>query len=135
MAGVRLGYAICRDAAFLGEMSRRGQCWNVSTIAQSAGIAALDCGAWLAESVGYISAERGHLENSLAALGASVFPGEANYIMFKTVPDLAERLMDKGIMIRGCANYAGLGKGYYRVAVRKRAENDILLAAVKEALK
>ena len=37
-------------------------------------------------------------------------------------------------MIRDCSNYRGLGRGYYRVAVRKREENEELFCALDEVL-
>ena len=44
MAGVRLGYALCSDAALLDKMRAAGQPWAVSGLAQAAGLAAdLDC--------------------------------------------------------------------------------------------
>ena len=135
MAGVRLGYAICGDPGFMRAMSGKTQCWNVSVIAQRAGIAALGCGGWLDECVRYISAERERLIGALTSLGVKTFRGEANYLLIRSVTDLAEKLMEKGIMIRDCSNYAGLEKGYFRIAVRTREENDMLIAGIKEALK
>ena len=38
MAGVRLGYAMCGDPDFLAAMSEKAQCWNVSALAQAAGV-------------------------------------------------------------------------------------------------
>ena len=42
MAGVRLGYALCADEALLERMRQCGQPWAVSTLAQAAGVAALE---------------------------------------------------------------------------------------------
>ena len=42
MPGVRLGYALCENAALRKRMRAMLQPWNVSVIAQEAGIAALD---------------------------------------------------------------------------------------------
>ncbi|MBD9129732.1 aminotransferase class I/II-fold pyridoxal phosphate-dependent enzyme, partial [Alistipes finegoldii] len=39
MAGVRLGYGLCADAALLHGMSETVPPWNVSTLAQAAGVA------------------------------------------------------------------------------------------------
>ena len=41
MAGVRLGYGLCADASLLHAMSETVPPWNVSTLAQAAGVAAL----------------------------------------------------------------------------------------------
>ena len=48
--------------------------------------------------------------------------------------DLKERLVGKGILIRSCGNYHGLGPVWYRTAVRTGPENDRLLAALQEVL-
>ena len=135
MAGVRLGYAMCSDIEFLSEMSEKTQCWNVSTLAQAAGCAALDCTDWLAESVRKISAERRYLIDGLTQLGIRVYHGEANYLLLYSEGDIAEKLMARGIMLRRCSNYIGLGEGYIRIAVRTREENDLLLSELHEVLK
>ena len=48
--------------------------------------------------------------------------------------DLKERLLARGVLIRSCANYPGLGASDYRIAVRLPEENDALLDALKEVL-
>lgn len=135
MAGVRLGYAMSTDGGFLAKMSEKTQCWNVSTLAQEAGIAALECGDWLAQSVMKISTERRSLAEKLTKLGIKVYPGEANYLLLYSETDIAEKLMARGIMLRNCSNYVGLGKGYVRIAVRTREENELLLTELNEVLK
>lgn len=135
MAGVRLGYAMGTDTEFLTRMSERTQCWNVSTLAQSAGIAALGCVDWLKHSVKRISAERKRLMSELTALGIRVYPGEANYLLLYSGKNLTGELMRRGIMVRDCANYCGLTEGFIRIAVRTTEENDLLLTELKEVLK
>ena len=134
MAGLRLGYAVCRDGAFLERMSKKAQCWNVSTPAQAAGSAAVGCREWLGRTVSMIAAEREYLARRLGALGITVYPGEANYLMLKAREDLARETMRRGIMIRDCSGYDGLGEGYFRIAVRTREENERLIAAVKSIM-
>ena len=72
----------------------------------------------------------------MEGLGLRVFPSAANYLLFRAsgVSDLKERLLDRGVLIRSCANYPGLGEDYYRVAVRLRGENQRLIQAMKEVL-
>lgn len=134
MAGVRLGYLLCADEAFMKQLSDQTQCWNVSTLAQAAGAAALDCGDWLRESVKEIHRERENLAEGLRALGVRVYPGEANFLLLYSEADLYGELLKRGVLIRDCSNYVGLRKGFFRIAVRTPAENAALLAAVKEAL-
>ena len=135
MAGVRLGYAMSTDSEMLERMSSRTQCWNVSSIAQKAGIAALRCTNWLKESVRTISSERKRITESLKDLGVEVWPGEANYLLLRTDTELYDEMLKHRILIRDCSNYRGLGKGYYRIAVRTEEENDLFLNALREVLK
>ena len=134
MAGVRLGYLLCADEAFMKRLSNQTQCWNVSSLAQAAGVAALDCGDWLRSSVKDIHRERERLTEGLRSLGVRVYPGEANFLLLYTEADLYGELLKRGVLIRDCSNYVGLRKGFYRIAVRTPEENAALLAAVKEAL-
>lgn len=135
MAGLRLG--VCFGAErVLSAMRAAGQPWSVSTPAQAAGLAALRDEAY-AESVrACVRAERPFLFEGLIRLGFSVVPGEANYLLFSTdLPDLGRRCAEKGILLRSCANYRGLSDAYYRTAVRTHAENERLLAVLREIQK
>lgn len=132
--GVRLGYLMSADLSLLERMSALGQCWNVSVPAQMAGIAAAECGAWLRASAVKIARERERMSRELRALGLTVFPGEANFLLLYSEKELIRPLREKGILLRDCSNYVGLTKGYIRTAVRTPAENDRLLAAVREVL-
>ena len=71
----------------------------------------------------------------LAALGCRVMPGEANYLLFyHSGEQLVQRLRARGVLLRGCANYPGLGPGWYRAAVRTHSENSAFLQALGEVL-
>lgn len=134
--GLRLGYCLTGNRALAERLYACGQPWPVSAPAQAAGLAALACPDWPARARGLIQAERPILADGLAALGLKVYPSRANYLLFRAQGDetLKERLLARGVLIRSCANYPGLGPGYYRVAVRTRRENQVLLSELKEVL-
>ncbi len=132
MAGVRLGYALCRDRGFLTALCRTAQPWNVSAPAQAAGEAALDCRDFVARTLALIAQEKAYLFRELRALGIDVLPGDANFLMLSGVPGLYDRLLERGILIRSCANYRGLEAGDCRIAVRTHDENERLIAALRE---
>lgn len=132
MAGVRLGWALCADGAFLDEMRRAGPPWSVSCLAQAAGLAALGETDYAARVRALVSAERPRLRGALESLGMRVVPGEANFLLFQSTLPLAGALRARGILLRGCADFAGLDGTWYRVAVRTRAENDELIRALRE---
>lgn len=134
MAGLRLGYCLCGDGALLTAMSRRAQPWNVSLPAQAAGIAALEEGAFLESARQLIRRERPFLAGELDKLGLWVCPSQANYLLVRSGRPLAGPLLERGILIRDCSNYEGLGPGWYRLAVRRREENRVLMDALQEIL-
>lgn len=134
MAGIRLGYGLCADEALLKAMSQTVQPWNVSSLAQSAGVAALSDPSFLRETRTLIQTERPWLRAQLESLGIWVCPSEANFLLFRGAVTLGDALKAQGIGIRSCANYHGLTRGWYRTAVRLREENEELIHAVKEAI-
>lgn len=134
MAGARLGYALCADKAFLDAMRRAGAPWAVSHLAQAAGIAALRETAYVEHVRTLVRTERLWLYEQLTAVGLRVVPGEANFLLFQCDTPLDVPLRQRGILIRGCGDFAGLDDTWYRVAVRTRAENQRLIAALREVL-
>ena len=56
----------------------------------------------------------------------------ANFIFFRSIPELSQMLMDDKILIRDCSNFPGLTQGWYRIAVRSREENRQLIDALHQ---
>ena len=131
MAGLRLGYCISADSALLEAMSETVQPWNISVPAQYAGVAALGEREFLRRTNELIRAERAYLSRELARLGLRVVPSETNFILFHSDRELKGPMLEKGILIRSCANYSGLGEGWYRIAVKLPEENRELIATME----
>ena len=134
MAGLRLGYCLTSDAALLRELSRAVQPWNVSVPAQAAGIAALEETAYLESARARIRRERAYLSAALEKLGLNVIPSETNFLLFSGPAGLDAPLRERGIALRSCENFRGLGPGWYRAAVRSREESRAFLSALAEIL-
>lgn len=134
MAGVRLGYALCANQALLERMRQAGPPWAVSSLAQAAGLAALRQTAYVGAVRALIERERPILSHGLEALGLRVVPGQANYLLFRGPAGLCEALAARGVVLRGCGNYPGLGPEWYRTAVRTRPENRKMLDALRKVL-
>ncbi len=132
IAGIRLGYGLCSNRGLLEKMCRNVQCWNVSMVAQMAGVAALKCKEYTQESTALISKERNYMIDELMKLGIKVFPGKANYLMLHCEKNLYKLLLQKEILVRSCANFKGLKKNYYRIAIKKHSENQKLINAITE---
>lgn len=134
MAGVRLGYCLCANTALLEAMQAAGQPWAVSSLAQAAGIAALDETEYVAQVRELIKTQRPILASGLRALGLRVVEGKANYLLFRAPEALGDALRQKGAVLRSCGNYPGLSACWYRTAVRTEQENRQLLALLAETL-
>lgn len=135
MAGIRLGYGLCGNQMLLEQMEGVTQPWNVSSLAQAAGLAALKETAYVETGRQLIFDESRYLKQEMEALGLKVFPSEANYIFFKGPEDLFLLCAEKGVLIRDCSNYPGLCKGYYRIAVKKHEDNRRLIQILGKILK
>lgn len=134
MAGVRLGYCLCSNIALLEKMQAAGQPWAVSSLAQAAGLAALDETAYVARVQTLIAQQRPVLRDGLRTLGLRVLDGSANYLLFQAPETLGDALRQRGIVLRSCGNYPGLDGSWYRTAVRTAPENQQLLKALQEVL-
>ena len=134
MAGVRLGYALCSDAALLDKMRAAGQPWAVSGLAQAAGLAALEETAYADSVRTLIADQRPRMAAGLRALGLRVVDGQANYLLFRAPADFGAKLRRHGAVVRGCGNYPGLDETWYRTAVRTQKENEQLLKIMREVL-
>ena len=135
MPGIRLGYAVWSDQKTADRIAGHLPEWNISVQAQEAGLAALREESYVAETTLRIRKERERLREALEAAGLVTVPGEANFIFLYSDTELYEPLLQRGILIRRCCNYHGIPEqGYYRIAVRKREENDRLLEALTQIL-
>lgn len=135
MAGLRLGYALCSDTELLKHMEDCGQLWPVSIPAQAAGLAALEDNAYLDKLRELIKKQRPLLAHGLEHLGCKVISGTANYLLFYCADqELGYKLEKKGILIRDCSTFHGLGKGWYRVCVKAEEDNQSLLTMMEEVL-
>ena len=60
--------------------------------------------------------------------------GSANYVLLQSDIPLGEKLLEHDILIRKCGNYRGLDDGYYRIAVKDRHSNEMLIEAMRKIL-
>jgi len=131
MPGIRLGYGIINNKRIHEFIEFSTQPWNVSVLAQVAGIAALEEKEYIVKTKELITAEREYLITELEKLGYRLYDSKANYILFKAPIGLCEKCLEHNIIIRDCSNFRGLEDGFYRIAVRTHEENELLIAALQ----
>lgn len=131
--GVRLGYLVCKSKAVHTKIAGQLPEWNLSCFAQEAGRVCAKQAEFISETRNYIEKERQFMEKRLREMGFQIFPSMANFMMvYSDIPlYLYERLMERGILIRDCSNFKGLGKGFYRIAIKSREENETLFMAIE----
>ena len=140
MPGLRLGYGLCNDEELLEKMYAIWQPWNVSLVAQLAGLQALKEDDYLEKSRLIVLNEQIFLKEKLSNFGFEVYPSESNYIFFRIplektyeyIDSFESDLANEGILVRSCANFTGLDNSYFRIAVRTREENEMLIDAIKK---
>ena len=135
MPGIRLGYLLCSDKTLVSGIEAAGQPWAVSTLAQAAGSAALGCSAHVEKTREVVARERAFLLEGMSRLGI-VAQGCANFLFFQLADGgaLAPAMRRRGILIRDCSNYEGLGPGSYRIAVKSHSDNERLLDTLHTVL-
>ena len=74
--------------------------------------------------------------------GLRVYPSVANFLMVEivapgvTAATLCERLLEEeGVLIRDLASFEGLDSNYFRIAIKERTENNLLVEALKSIQK
>ena len=140
MAGLRLGFMVSNRRTVKAFATRMPP-WSVNTLATCAALASLKDNAYRRATMSGPSSERPFLFERLASIpGLVPFPSDANFFLVKiaapymTAPMLKALLLDDGILIRDLSAFRGLGKSYFRVAVRKREENDLLIKVLRRAM-
>lgn len=135
--GLRIGYAIF--PVLLAQLVRENlPPWTVNTLAHEFGVMALRDLDYQKKTREICRELRQELEKQLGAFSQlKVYPAAANYLFMKILgggnaADLAKFCLERGIMIRNCANYTGLDGSFFRIAVRSGKENRQLLAVLQD---
>lgn len=132
LAALRIGYGFAHPEALL-EINKARSPFNTNSLAQVAGIAALDDQEYVDRYVALNLKERAYLARETAALGLSVTPSVANFI-FVDAPMPADeafhRLLREGVVVRPMVGWGWPNS--LRVTVYTREGNDRFLAAARK---
>ncbi|WP_017811467.1 pyridoxal phosphate-dependent aminotransferase [Paenibacillus shenyangensis] len=139
--GLRLGYTIS-SLELAARLRSQQVTWSVNTLAQAAGEWCLehaDDTDYEQQTILHNIERREHLREQLIQMGCKVCAGEANYLLVELPePWEAETFQmamgHKGILIRSCSMYPGLGSRHIRVAVKDEKHNAQLLAGWKQII-
>lgn len=131
--GLRLGYGITGNEEFLAHLAKWQNPWSLNSVAAFAGERLFQDGDYIRRTKELISQERAHCHKALSALPSlKLYPSFANFQLVRilkdmTAPQVFEKAIREGFMIRDCSSFAGLDGEYVRFCYRLPDENRRLL--------
>jgi histidinol-phosphate aminotransferase len=134
LAGLRMGWGVA-DADCVALMNRIRQPFNVNSLAQAAGLAALEDEHHVLECVRMIEAGRHFLYDEFTRLGLKYVRSRANFILVdvgRSASDIYQRLLKEGVIVRPMTSF-GM-ESALRVTVGTPEENRRLVKALKTVL-
>jgi threonine-phosphate decarboxylase len=140
LAGLRLGCAIA-SPVIAAQLRASVLPWEVNSLAQAAGIAALQDIDYAKATIDLIADQRRWLLEKLAELpGIKTAGSNTNYLMIELTGSMdssclkEQMFKNQRIMIRDCSSFAGLSNRFVRVAIRDRQDNQRLVDGLKDEL-
>lgn len=131
LAGLRVGWAYGPESVIDAVHRVRGP-FNVNSLAQAAGIAALADESFEAKSADHNNAELDRMKPALEAMGYTVYPSVCNFLLIefedrdgKRATDADRFLRSRGIVIRDMVAY-GLPNCMRLSIGTKKANDDVL---------
>ncbi|MDX8439452.1 histidinol-phosphate transaminase [Mesorhizobium australafricanum] len=131
LAGLRVGYAICSNAALARVVAAAKTPFNVNVAAQAAAIAALGDEAWMLASVARLRGERARVGAVLEGLGFQIAPSQTNFLFLDCDGDsatVASALLREGIIVKAWREKGY--ENYLRITIGAPADNDRLIGAL-----
>ena len=118
---LRLGYALASEDV-VSQLRDYQPDWSVNSLAQKAGIAALEDTGYLQRARDAVLRAKKYLSAELTALGLEVTPSEANFLLVKVgdAPKWRSLLLSQGMVVRDCTSF-GLPE-FIRVGIRSMAD-------------
>lgn len=135
--GLRVGYVVA-NKRIIKRLQRLKIPWSVNNFAQIIGERLMRDKEFIKKSRMFIKKEASFLFKHLSEIKSirPYFPG-ANFILCRIKNKdfdsnlLKDALMKKGILIRDCSNFKGLNNRFFRVAIKNRLNNIILLKELR----
>lgn len=142
LAGARLGYLICNKeiATYLNKLQQTNQVFCANRFAQAAAIAILSKPQLVRKSIIQFQALKKAFEikldqiPQLEILKTKTTFCLAKVLSNKTASQLKEQLKEKGIFIKDCSIYQGLGKQYIYLGVPQKQYQKEVVEAIKNLL-
>ncbi|MEW6570320.1 MAG: threonine-phosphate decarboxylase CobD [Nitrospirota bacterium] len=128
LSGLRVGYGVFPQH-LVERLKEFKEPWSVNRLAQKAALTAIKDRAYKKETYRLLDEEKRFLERNFRKLKIAFFPSDANFFLLKieNAAEICRHLLKKGILLRNCFNFKGLGENYMRVSIKSHRENAILV--------
>jgi threonine-phosphate decarboxylase len=136
LPGLRLGYLLAHSQR-VAQLAAYLEPWSVNGPAQKIALACLADQSFGSKTERWLRPERDFLSHGLIALKEfQPYPSNTNFLLVRIANNAAvglrSFLLHKKILVRVCDSFTGLGSNHFRVAVRRRKDNRLLLNALKQ---
>ena len=141
VAGLRLGYAVAA-ADRLQRWQRWRDPWPVNGLALAAGQAVIadrpGLKRWSRRVEAWVADEGSWLQHQLMQLpGITPMPSSTNFSLIRSdtsLVELRERVARRGVLLRDCRSFEGLGEQWLRIGLQNRRGNRRILRALAAEL-
>ncbi len=136
LAGLRLGYAIANEG-IVKQLMKMKRVFNVGSIAQKAGVAALSDLGYMRKIVKKTISDRERLFRAMSALDYNAAVSGTNFLFVDVSPKkissgkFVERLLKKKVLVREIGKLKGFKGDYVRITIGTEKENQKLISALE----
>lgn len=136
--GIRLGYSITSDIGAKSYVNKSFHLWDINVIASTMGEIMFKNNEYIENTHLLINNEMNYLKTELSQFQKiKAYPSHGNFILCEILCDkidansLYTSLIKKGIAIRNCSSFNGLGEKFFRVCVLNHEANFKLIDELK----
>lgn len=139
LAGIRSGFVLASRKR-IETMRALQETWSCNALAQRLSIVALHDLGYQQRSLDWLHQESARFVGKLAKIkGLKVYPSRANFFLIQlTSPRqqtaFCKALAAEGFYLRGPEGFRGLNKNFFRIALRLKSDNDLLLKIMQTTL-
>ncbi len=135
LPGLRIGYGV-GAVPIVKKMESFKEPWTINTLGLIAATGVYDEKDYAKQTKTYIQSERQRVFKVLSEIETlKVYPSGTDFhlcqLLTGTVAELQRGLEKDGMSIRTCEDFIGLDDSYFRIAIKKAADNTKLLTFLK----
>ena len=135
LPGLRIGYGV-GVAPIIRTMERFKEPWTINTLGLIAATGVYDEKDYASQTKTYIKGERQRVFAALSQIKTlKVYPSGTDFhlcqLLKGTVAELQIDLEKEGMSLRTCEDFIGMDNSYFRIAIKKEADNTKLLTFLR----